>query len=200
MKTGNKIVWVYTWLIVGLVVFVAVLFYILTARSINKVYESYLAERAIATAEKYWERDELDDASYDLVQKRYDQALPIAKELILNADSVIKVRKSLSRYLSDDEITELYTKHIVHFEGKDHQYGVALYYPDNEGNFIVLIRSNNRYGADIISYMGWMLLAAFGITAILVYGVGKLYAGRLVNQIDDAYQNEKSFISNASHE
>ena len=48
--------------------------------------------------------------------------------------------------------------------------------------------------------MGWMLLAAFGITAILVYGVGKLYAGRLVNQIDDAYQNEKSFISNASHE
>ena len=50
MKTGNKIVWVYTWLIVGLVVFVAVLFYILTARSINKVYESYLAERAIATA------------------------------------------------------------------------------------------------------------------------------------------------------
>ena len=200
MKTGNKIVWVYTWLIMGLVVFVVVLFYILTARSINKVYESYLAERAIATAEKYWERDELDDASYDLVQKRYDQALPIAKELILNADSIIKARKSLSRYLSDEDINELYSKHIVHFEGKEHQYGVAIYYPDNEGNFIVLIRSNNQYGADIIARMGWLLLAAFGLTAVLVYGVGKLYAGRLVNQIDEAYQNEKSFISNASHE
>ena len=48
--------------------------------------------------------------------------------------------------------------------------------------------------------MGWFLLGAFVVTFILVYCVGKLYAIRLVNKIDEAYQSEKSFIRNASHE
>ena len=38
------------------------------------------------------------------------------------------------------------------------------------------------------------------ITALLIHGVGKFYASRVVNKIDEAYQSEKSFISNASHE
>ena len=38
------------------------------------------------------------------------------------------------------------------------------------------------------------------ISAVLVYFVGRLYATRMVDRIDAAYQSEKSFISNASHE
>lgn len=200
MKTGNKIAWVYTLLTMGLVMAVALIFFLITAHSIDKVYDSYLTERAIVTAEKYWERDELDESDYKQVQKRYEQSLPTAKEFILNADSTDKARLRLSDFLSDEEIDELYKSHILHFSGKEYQRGVALYYPDNEGNFIVVIQSNNKYGADIVSFMGWFLLGAFVVTFILVYCVGKLYAIRLVNRIDEAYQSEKSFIRNASHE
>lgn len=200
MKTGNKIAWIYTLLMMGLVVAVSLAFYFVTAHLINKVYDSYLAERAILTAQKYWEKDELDDFSYNQVQKKYDQTLPVDKEIIINADSVNEARKNLSKFLTPEDIDELYKSHIVHFSGKDYQRGVALYYPDNEGNFIIIIHSSNKYGADIVSTMGWLLIGAFVITFVLMYGVGKLYAIRLVNKIDEAYHSEKSFIRNASHE
>jgi len=44
------------------------------------------------------------------------------------------------------------------------------------------------------------LLGMLVISAVLVYFVGRLYATRMVDRIDAAYQSEKSFISNASHE
>lgn len=199
MKTGNKIAWIYTWLMMGLVCLVGLLFYLLTAHSISRIYNSFLAERANATAVKLWEKDELDEASYALVKKRYEQTLPSTKEIILDADST-GTRQILSEYLGENQITALYAGNPIHFNKDEIRQGVALYYPDNEGNFIILILSNNRYGAEILSRTGWLLLATLLITALLIYSVGKFYAGRVVNKIDEAYQSEKSFISNASHE
>ena len=57
-----------------------------------------------------------------------------------------------------------------------------------------------RYGGDIQYRIGWLLLEMLVISAVLVYFVGRLYATRMVDRIDAAYQSEKSFISNASHE
>lgn len=201
MKTGNKIAWIYTLLMMALVVSVGSLFYWLTARSTNQVYETYLSERAYAAAEKYWEEDELDAESYALVKKRYERALSPAKEIVLNADSTVSTRQTISRYLDEAQIRDLYAGRTIHFNtGEANRQGVAIYYPDNEGNFIIIVLSDNRYGADILLRMKWLLLAALCVTGVLVYGVGKLYASRLVNRIDEAYRREKAFISNASHE
>ena len=199
MRTGNKIAWIYTWLMMGLVCLVGLLFYLLTAHSINRIYNSFLAERANATAVKLWEKDELDEVSYALVKKRYEQTLPSTQEIILNADSA-GTRNTLSHYLGEEQIKSLFEGELIYFDQNDDRQGVALYYPDNEGNFIILILSNNRYGEEILNRMGWFLLAALLITALLIHGVGKFYASRVVNKIDEAYQSEKSFISNASHE
>ena len=38
------------------------------------------------------------------------------------------------------------------------------------------------------------------VSSVLIYFVGRLYATRMVDRIDAAYQSEKAFISNASHE
>lgn len=180
MRTGNKIAWIYTWLMMGLVCLVGLLFYLLTAHSINRIYNSFLAERANATAVKLWEKDELDEESYALVKKRYEQTLPSTQEIILNADSA-GTRNTLSHYLGEEQIKSLFEGELIYFDQNDDRQGVALYYPDNEGNFIILILSNNA-------------------TVRRSCGVGKFYASRVVNKIDEAYQSEKSFISNASHE
>ena len=125
---------------------------------------------------------------------------PGAKQpLELNADSIAEAHSVLSRYLTDEKIASLYAGNVVRFhEGKE--LGAAVYYPDNEGNFIVLVVSSNQYGGDIQHRIGWLLLGMLVISAVLVYFVGRLYATRMVDRIDAAYQSEKSFISNASHE
>ena len=44
--------------------------------------------KAYATAQKHWEKDETDDESYARIQQRYEETLPVATEILLNADSL----------------------------------------------------------------------------------------------------------------
>ena len=199
MKTGNKIAWFYTAVTTGIIAVVAAVFYIVATHYIDRLYLSSLTEKAYAIAEKHWEKDEVGPDDYALIQKHYEETLPVVSEILLNADSLTESQAVLSRYLKDDEIQKLYRGDIVSFE-QNKQLGVAVYYPDNEGNFIVLVVSNNQYGGDIRQRIGWLLLGMLLISFVLIYFVGRLYATRMVDRIDAAYQSEKSFISNASHE
>lgn len=199
MKTGNKIAFFYTAMTVGVIVIVTTVFYFIATNYISRLYYSYLTEKAYATAEKHWEKDEVDEESYARIQKRYEETLPVATEILLNADSVAESHAALSCYMTEKEIAQLYKGNVITFHEKV-EVGAAVYYPDNEGNFIVLVISNNQYGGDIQQRIGWLLLALIIISAILIYFVGKLYATRMVDRIDAAYQSEKAFISNASHE
>ena len=199
MKVGNKIALFYTGIIVSLIAVVTIVFYFFAIHSISHLYYSFLTDKAYATAEKHWEKDEVDADSYASIQKHYEETLPVISEILLDADKTEETSRLLSRYLLEKEIQKLYNKEVIQFKHNE-QVGVALYYPDNEGNFIVLIISNNQYGKEIQKYTGWLFLAFLLISAILVYLVGKMYAIRMVDRIDAAYHREKAFISNASHE
>lgn len=199
MKTGNKIALFYTAITIGIIAVVTVVFYLVATDYIGRLYYSYLTEKAYATAEKHWEKDEVNEEDYARIQKHYEETLPVASEIMLNADSIAESHAVLSRYLTGEKIKALYAGEVIHFhDGKE--LGAAVYYPDNEGNFIVLVISSNRYGGDIQQRIGWLLLGMLLVSAILIYFVGRLYATRMVDRIDAAYQSEKSFISNASHE
>ena len=194
MKTGDKIALFYTAITIGIISMVTVVFYFVATDYINRLYYSYLTEKAYATAQKHWEKDELNEEDYARIQQHYEETLPVAAEILL-----AETRATLSRYLTDEKITSLYAGNVVRFqEGKE--LGAAVYYPDNEGNFIVLVVSSNQYGGDIQQRIGWLLLGMLVVSSVLVYFVGRLYATRMVDRIDAAYRSEKSFISNASHE
>lgn len=199
MKTGNKIALFYTAITIGIIAVVTVVFYLVATDYIGRLYYSYLTEKAYATAEKHWEKDEVNEEDYARIQKHYEETLPVASEIMLNADSIAETHAVLSRYLTDENIKALYGGEVVRFQDEK-ELGAAVYYPDNEGNFIVLVISSNRYGGDIQQRIGWLLLGMLLVSSILIYFVGRLYATRMVDRIDAAYQSEKSFISNASHE
>ncbi|SEF54597.1 sensor histidine kinase [Parabacteroides chinchillae] len=199
MKIGNKITLFYTAITVGIIMLVVVVFYFVSANYITRLYYSYLTEKAYATAAKHWEKDEVDTDSYARIQQHYEETLPVATEILLNADSIADTHTTLERYLSEKEIKELYNGEVINFS-HDFKVGTAVYYPDNEGNFIILVISNNQYGSEIQKRIGGLLLILLLIGIILIYLVGKLYAIRMVDRIDAAYQSEKSFIGSASHE
>lgn len=72
------------------------------------------------------------------------------------------------------------------------QFGILIA-PDSAGNRVA-------YGEEIRHWIGWMSGGLVLVCAVLIYFVGRLYARRMVDRIDDAYQAEKAFISSASHE
>lgn len=61
MKTGNKIALFYTAITIGIISVVTVVFYFVATDYISRLYYSYLTEKAYATAQKHWEKDELDE-------------------------------------------------------------------------------------------------------------------------------------------
>ena len=68
MKTGNKIALFYTAITIGIISMVTVVFYFVATDYISRLYYSYLTEKAYATAQKHWEKDELDEEDYARIQ------------------------------------------------------------------------------------------------------------------------------------
>ena len=84
MKIGPKIALFYSLITMCAIIMVMSVFYLFSSRYINRLYESYLREKAFITAQKYWEKDEVDEQSYRLIQQKYDELLPQAREVLLN--------------------------------------------------------------------------------------------------------------------
>ena len=161
MKIGSKIALFYTLISVLTTVIIIAVFYIFSTQYINKLYASYLREKAYLTAQKHWEKDEVDEQSYQIIQRKYDELLPEAHEILLNMDSLSEVRDTLNKYLTQHQQALLLAGQDsipFSFKYKD-QLGAALYYPDNEGNFIVLVMSRNAYGTEIKEHL--LLLSIF---------------------------------------
>ena len=171
MKIGSKIALFYTLISVLTTVIIIAVFYIFSTQYINKLYASYLREKAYLTAQKHWEKDEVDEQSYQIIQRKYDELLPEAHEILLNMDSLSEVRDTLNKYLTQHQQTLLLAgKDSIPFSFKyKDQLGAALYYPDNEGNFIVLVMSRNAYGTEIKEHL--LLLSIFLVLAssILIF-------------------------------
>ena len=87
MKTGNKIALYYSGSTIVVIDVVTLVFYLVATCFISRLYYSYLTEKAYATAQKHWEKDETDDESYARIQQRYEETLPVATEILLNAAS-----------------------------------------------------------------------------------------------------------------
>ena len=69
MKIGSKIAFFYTLISVLTTVIIIAVFYIFSTQYINKLYASYLREKAYLTAQKHWEKDEVDEQSYQIIQR-----------------------------------------------------------------------------------------------------------------------------------
>ena len=182
MKIGRKIALFYTLVTVLTTMAVIGVFYLFSSRYIDGLYRSYLREKAFLTAQKHWERDEVDEQSYQTIQRKYDELLPEAKEILLDMDSDAVVRDTLNKYLSasqQKQLLESKEMSSVSFVYQD-MLGAALYYPDNEGNFIVIIMSHNSYGVKIQEHL--LLLSAFLVlcSSVLIFFIGQLYSTRIL--------------------
>lgn len=199
MKVGSKIALFYTLASVLTTVIIIAVFYIFSTQYINRLYASYLREKAYLTAQKHWEKDEVDEQSYQIIQRKYDELLPEAHEILLNMDSLSEVRDTLNKYLTQQQQALLIAGEDsipFSFKYKD-QLGAALYYPDNEGNFIVLVMSRNAYGTEIQEHL--LLLSIFLVlfSSILIYFIGKIYSGRILVPLQHILKELKRIRANS---
>ena len=72
MKIGSKIALFYTGITICMLTCIMVVFYFFIYNYINRLYDSYLADKAYLTAQKHWEKDEVDESSYEIIRHEYE--------------------------------------------------------------------------------------------------------------------------------
>lgn len=184
MKIGSKIALFYVTITISIIIIIILIFYFFSSYYINKLYDSYLKEKTYLTAQMHWEKDEVDEQSYQIISQRYNEVLPQAREILLNMDSSIMVKDTLSKYLTKNQQNILFKNDSIPitFTYKK-QLGAALYYPDNEGHFIVLIMSKNSYGKEIQEHLILLSLFLIITSSIFIFFIGKIYSNRILSPL-----------------
>lgn len=184
MRIKQKIALFYTGITFGILFSVFCFVYIITSKNIDDSFFSVLNEKVITSAQKNFEKDELEKSAYDKVLKIYEQnKLPGEKELIFDLSNP-SLRQDLDTLLSKEDIDELFEKERVDFHKAEIQ-GAAVFYHDNEGDFIVVSMAENVQGKQILSGLFKTLLIVLLLSEVFVYFIGIFYAEQILNPLVD---------------
>ncbi|HML65360.1 MAG TPA: HAMP domain-containing sensor histidine kinase [Dysgonomonas sp.] len=170
MKIKTKLALLYTSITVVILMVVFIFVYLLTSKNIDSNYYTLLLDKALITAQKHFEKDELSQQAYQKVLDAYQRLLPETSERIIVANSRHDATVELQSFLNERQIDELFRTEQLKFE-IDNLNGVGIYYPDNEGNFIIIVTAKNIQGDYLKSLLKHILLIVLFVSSIIIFGL-----------------------------
>ena len=188
MKIRNKIAITFT----GIVSFVLLssfsLIYYLSAHYVEKDFYALVLDKANLTAWKYFEQDEMSPSVYGKVLSSYAKSLPDAQEIVLDTKDTKLVKDSLEKIIPEDLIRNLLDGKTIKFYSRSMQ-SIGIYYPDNQGNFIVIISAVNKTGQQQLQKLCKLLLLIFAVCIIFMFLIGQVYARNILHPIVNILKN-----------
>jgi signal transduction histidine kinase len=190
MKIRNKITLTFAALVSFVLLLSFSLIYYFSVHYIEKGFYDLVLEKANLTAWKYYEKDEMSSALYGKVIESYSKSLPEAEEIVLDTKNKIWVIDSLRKIVPKDDINKLLSGNTIKFKAGDRQ-SVGIYYPDNQGRFIVIVTAVNKYGIQQQKQLLEMLLMIFLGSIVFMFLIGRLYATNVLYPIVNLLKNVK---------
>jgi len=183
MSIRNRLTLVYT-LLTGLVLFGTFeAIYVLSNRHMQSEFFAQLRERTTIAEQYYLEEDELGATIYQEVRQKHLRQLPDEQEIVIPAG----YQPSQTDTTSLQDLPAAFLEQIQLKEEAQYRQGDTYYhgqqYQDNEGVFLVIVSAQNTYGAGEIRNLRRVLLITFFLGMILVYLLGTIYSGRVLNPI-----------------
>jgi len=170
MKIKTKLALLYTSITVSVLVVVFVFVYFLTSKTIDNNYYTLLFDKVLLTAQKNFEEDELSQVAYQKILDTYQSLMPEALERIIVANDKQEAIIELQTFLDNNQIEKIFKEEYVKFEIGNMD-GVGIYYPDNEGDFIVVVTAENTQGKYIKATLKNILFAVLLISSIFIFGL-----------------------------
>lgn len=190
MKIRRKTSFIFTAL-ASLVLFFSFSFiYFLTERYTKSDFYERLQEKADFTALKYFEKDEISQKVYEQIMVKNSLSLPEASEIVLDAQNPRLLRDSLSKFLPSILINNLLSGKRIKFYSAEKQ-GVGLYYPDNQGTFVIIITAVDKVGIKKQEHLLRILLIIFIGSIIFIYFTGMLFARKVFQPVGHILKNVK---------
>jgi signal transduction histidine kinase len=200
-----------TWLFVGLVAFI--LLGVLTTALLlqadygQREFRQRLRDRAVVAAYIFLEKDELRSSAFQEFQKRYQRTLTEEIIQLYDANGQVRfVREDARLEVPPAVLARIKAGHEVYFEDGTRQ-AVGIFYRDNQGQYVVVAGAENVSGQARLRYLATIMASLFVLSLLLIYGAGRLFAGRalapiaaLNDQLDriSAYELHRRVTENLS--
>lgn len=198
MKIRHRLSLQFT-LISGIILtIVFILIYLLSAQYIQNSFYKLLQMRALVTAQVYLEKDELTKKKFLEIEKSYRERIPDESSNIYDQhNQAVFIEKT--RYNWPVSLLEtIRHKEVYRFRFQEES-GLGIYYPDNQGDFVVIVTARNTVGIQQLNYLLWILVVMFFIALLITFIMGQWYASRALGPIKSINRQVQKIRSNNLH-
>ena len=187
MSLRSKIAGSFTAISVAVVVVLLGVIYFTSRSYTHDEFYRRLEERAQLYAFIQLEKDEMSPESYMEILDRQNFRLENETDFLLSVNRMDTIDPSLG--IDRSALTQIEEEGVLKGFSKG-EHWVALYYPDNQGEFVIVSKARDIYGERKLKHLGLILLIIALVYAVGVYFVGRFYAritlrplNRLIAQI-----------------
>lgn len=187
MKIRNRLSIQFTLLVASiLVVLLSAIFYVSWNQRTSLFYEQLL-DRTITTAYIYLEEDEFPPEVYRSVRERYVRTLPEEIGLLYDMSNQpafveppesVPYETAMIDFIRD---TATYPDYIAFSEGKWRS--VGMFYPDNQGDFVVIVSAIDYTGRAQLANLAWTLIIGYFVAVVILFFAGRFYARQALKPI-----------------
>ncbi|HVI44137.1 MAG TPA: HAMP domain-containing sensor histidine kinase [Chitinophaga sp.] len=198
MKIRHRLSLQFT-LISGIILVAAfLLIYALSAQYVRSTFYHLLQDRALATAQVYLEQDEVTKKKFLEIEKSYQQSIPDEFSNIYDKDNNPVFLEKIKYNWPPSLLEIIRKKEVYHFTFKD-KYGMGMFYPDNQGDFVVIVTARNIAGQQQLSYLAWILFIMFCVALLITFFMGQWYASRALQPVKSINRQVKKIRSTNLH-
>jgi signal transduction histidine kinase len=198
MKIRHRLSLQFT-LISGIILtIVFVLIYLLSAQYIQNSFYKLLQMRALVTAQVYLEKDEVTKKKFLEIEKSYRERIPDESSNIYDQhNQAVFIEKT--KYNWPVSMLETIRHREVYRFRFQEESGLGIYYPDNQGDFVVIVTARNSMGIQQLNYLMWILIVMFFVALLITFVMGQWYASRALEPIKSINRQVKNIRSNNLH-
>lgn len=175
MKIKNRLALYFTLVSSALLLAVMISMYVASAYFFRKDFYSRIYDRAKVTAQLYLEADEISSDSLTHVQRRMLERLPGEVIRVYNNRNQASFIKESTPYWNKQTIDHVRMRHQINFADHKRQ-SVGIYYPDNQGNFVILASAIDVQGYQRLTRMIQVMAVIFLLANGILFFIGRWFA------------------------
>jgi len=185
MRIRTRLALLFTILVAIILVALLSFSYTQMVRHTRESFFRRLHDRALISAQMYFEKDELSSAVYKKVSERYFHELPREVTKIYDKDN-----NSILIVEHQNEVFDLELIERIRDEGRiytdyDGLQLVGLHYVDNEGDFVVVAAAYDEFGVDKLDVLLKIFILGFLLSTAGIYLAGTYFAQRSLQPMQD---------------
>jgi signal transduction histidine kinase len=185
MKIKTKLSLLFTFLITLFLIVLNIYVYSISKSYASGNFFSMLQQRTYATANFYLEEDEVSKKIFDGFKAKFLEKIPGEIIHIYDSKNQPVFLNQISASQTEVSIIEKTRKQKVFKSKQNGAYTYGIFYPDNQGDFVILVTAVDTTGDGKLKHLGNVLIFGFFLSLIVLYFIGQFFTKKMLKPINE---------------